>query len=39
MNVSMFYVSGTDKLYMEPDAGVILHGKENLFGTVENQED
>lgn len=37
MNVNMFYMTGSDKTYEEPDAGIIVHGKDNLFGTVEVQ--
>lgn len=39
MNVNMYYMTGTDKIYEEPDAGSIVHGKEDLFGTVDQKNE
>lgn len=39
MNVNMYYMAGTEKVYEEPDAGSIAHGKEDLFGTVEQKNE
>lgn len=35
MNVNMYFMVGTGKTYDEPDSGVIMHGRDDLFGTVE----
>jgi hypothetical protein len=35
MIVNMFYLTGTDKEYTEPDSGVTLHGTDNIFATLE----
>lgn len=35
VGVSMFYITGTDKVYTEPDAGAIKKGADNIFGTIE----
>ena len=32
------YNPGTDEVYEEPDAGVVLHGVDNIFGTLTKQE-
>jgi hypothetical protein len=34
MNVNMFYLSGTDAVYSEPDTGVTQHGTDNIFATL-----
>ena len=38
MSVNMYYIAGTDEVYEEPDAGVVLHGVDNIFGTLTKQE-
>ena len=38
MSLNLYYLSGTDKVYKEPDAGVMLHGKDDLFGTIGAEE-
>jgi hypothetical protein len=35
MNVNMYYISGSDKEYVEPDSGVTLYGTDNIFATLE----
>ncbi|MCM1105881.1 MAG: hypothetical protein NC355_02955 [Blautia sp.] len=34
LGVNMYYLSGTDKVYEKPDAGTVIKGNENIFGTV-----
>ena len=34
MVVNLYYMLGTDRIYKEPDAGVMLHGQDDLFGTI-----
>lgn len=35
MSVNMFFMTGTDSVYNEPDAGNVSYGTKNIFGTVE----
>ena len=39
MTVNLYYMLGGDKTYKEPDAGVMLHGRDNLFGTIGDGEE
>ncbi|MCM1282453.1 MAG: hypothetical protein NC180_08105 [Muribaculaceae bacterium] len=34
LGVNMYYLGGTDKIYEKPDAGTVIKGNENIFGTV-----
>ena len=39
MNVNMYYMAGTGKIYEEPENGSFVHGKDDLFGTVEQKNE
>jgi hypothetical protein len=34
MSLNLYYLTGTDKTYTEPDAGKIKKGKDNIFETI-----
>jgi hypothetical protein len=34
MSLNLYYVTGTDKTYTEPDAGKIKQGRKNIFATI-----
>ncbi len=36
MSVNMYYLTGTDKEYGEPDSGVTNFGKDDIFGTLQS---
>jgi hypothetical protein len=38
LDLNLYYLAGTDKVYEEPDTGVTVRGKDNIYETIESPD-
>jgi hypothetical protein len=38
LDLNMYYLAGTDKVYEEPDTGITVRGKDNIYETIESPD-
>jgi hypothetical protein len=38
LDLNLYYLAGTDKVYEEPDTGITVRGKDNIYETIESPD-